>query len=188
MFSQTQYQDTAKLLGCDIATIKAVAEVESAGECFTRLGKLLCLFEGHKFYKYTEGKYAKSHPTLCYKRWTKQFYKKTSDAEYTERFMAASTLDQKAAMLSCSWGAFQILGEHHIRLGFDQVDDMLYFLKEKADNHLVMFGDFVISDPKLLKALRQKDWTTFARIYNGPEYKQNAYDVKLAMAYKKYAR
>jgi hypothetical protein len=187
MFNESQYQDVAQLLNCDIAAIKAVAQVESSGNCFTPKGRLLCLFEGHLFFKHTEGKYAKLYPTLCYKRWTKEFYKKDTDAEYSDRFSAAFLLDKNAAMMSTSWGAFQILGEHYIRLGFDQVGDMLDFLKASQDNHLALFGLFVESDKKLRRALQQRDWTTFARIYNGPGYKQNAYDTKLAMAYKKYS-
>lgn len=188
MFSKNQYQDVAQLLNCEVAAIKAVAEVESSGEGYTPQGRLMCLFEGHLFYKHTNGKYAQSHPNLCYKKWTKEFYKKNTDAEYVERFSVAFKLNPKAAMMSTSWGAFQILGEHYIRLDFDQVGDMLDFLKTDIDNHLALFGLFVKTDKKLLKALQTKDWTTFARIYNGPGFKTNAYDTKLAMAYKKFTK
>lgn len=34
--------------------------------------------------------------------------------------------------------------------------------------------------------LRNKDWGSFARRYNGPGYAQNKYDKKLAAAYEKY--
>lgn len=187
MFTKTQIQDTAQLLNCATAAIEAVAEVESNGKGFTPEGRLMCLFEGHLFFRHTKGKYAQSHPSLCYKRWTKEFYKKNYDQEYTERFSQAFRLDPKAAMLSTSWGAFQILGEHHTRLGFETVGDFLDFLKINEDNHLAAFGLFVESDPKLLKAIQTCDWTTFARIYNGPGYKANAYDTKMAMAYKRHS-
>ena len=174
------------MLHCDIAAIKAVAEVESNGNAFTVNNRLICLFEGHLFYKWTKGRFAKSHPTLCYKSWVKSFYKKDYDDEYTERFSVAFRLDAEAAMKATSWGAFQILGEHYIRLGFASVGDMLDFLKRDEDNHLTAFAKFVETDTRLLRALQQRDWATFARIYNGPAYKKNNYDTKLAKAYAKF--
>ena len=36
------------------------------------------------------------------------------------------------------------------------------------------------------KALKDKDWSTFAKLYNGPEYAKNKYDSKLSSAYLKY--
>ncbi|HAF23464.1 MAG TPA: hypothetical protein DCK93_11245, partial [Blastocatellia bacterium] len=38
----------------------------------------------------------------------------------------------------------------------------------------------------LAKYLRTKNWAAFARGYNGPKYKINPYDTKLAAAYKKF--
>jgi hypothetical protein len=51
--------------------------------------------------------------------------------------------------------------------------------------HLKAFATFV-SNAGLLPALKKKDWAAFAASYNGPEYKQNQYDTKLAQAYEKY--
>ena len=39
------------------------------------------------------------------------------------------------------------------------------------------------SGAALLKALQSRKWADFARLYNGPAYKENLYDVKLARAY-----
>ena len=35
----------------------------------------------------------------------------------------------------------------------------------------------------LVEWLREKDWANFARGYNGAEYHQNKYDLKLQQAY-----
>ena len=34
-------------------------------------GRVKILFQGRKFYQYTKGAYAQSHPTICYPKWTK---------------------------------------------------------------------------------------------------------------------
>jgi len=44
---------------------------KSAGVGFLSDGRVKILFQGRKFYKYTKGGYAQSHPTICYPKWTK---------------------------------------------------------------------------------------------------------------------
>ena len=36
-----------------------------------------------------------------------------------------------------------------------------------------------------MKALKDQSWPKFAELYNGPAYKENHYDVKLARAFEK---
>ena len=40
---------------------------------------------------------------------------------------------------------------------------------------------------ELQEAIQNKDWKTFARLYNGANYAVNKYDVKMAQSYKKYS-
>jgi site-specific recombinase XerC len=48
--------------------------------------------------------------------------------------------------------------------------------------------DFIASDSKMFTALHNNDWAGFAKRYNGPGYKKNKYDTKLASAYRKWVR
>jgi hypothetical protein len=73
---ESDFRAAAKLLKCDVAAIKAVAEVESSGNGFLSDGRVKILFEGHQFYKYTNGAYAASHPTICYKNGLSNFMQK----------------------------------------------------------------------------------------------------------------
>ena len=188
MFSAELYEKIATELQCEVAAIKAVAEVESDGRCFTPKGRLMCLFEGHVFSRLTNRKYDKSHPTLSYRKWVKTFYKRSYDDEYTERFSKAFALDPDAAMQSTSWGGFQIMGFHYKDLGFKNVGEMVDFLKESADNHLIAFARYIKAKPYINRALRNKDWAQFAKFYNGQGYKLNRYDSKLEAAYAKYSK
>ncbi len=43
---------------------------------------------------------------------------------------------------------------------------------------------FIKSYPNMYRALKEKDWATFARYYNGKNYHQFSYDIKLNAAYK----
>ena len=47
--SELDYQDIAKELGCKVAAIKAVADVESSGDVFFSNGKPKILYEAHIF-------------------------------------------------------------------------------------------------------------------------------------------
>lgn len=42
-----------------------------------------------------------------------------------------------------------------------------------------------LTDDDFNRTLQSKDWTAFAKCYNGPAYAQNRYDVKLEAAYRK---
>ena len=51
-------------------------------------------------------------------------------------------------------------------------------------DQLDAFVRYVRLDARMVKALQTADWSTFARLYNGPSYAANQYDTKLAAAYK----
>ena len=40
----------------------------------------------------------------------------------------------------------------------------------------------------LTDELQRQDWAGFARVYNGPAFRQNKYDEKLAAAYARFAK
>lgn len=186
MFSEEKYQEAAEILGCEIATIKAVSEIESGGRGFTDAGRLMVLFEGHWFSKYTKGKYDKQYPTISYRKFTKAFYKKDYDDEYVQRFSVAFKLDATAAMLSTSFGAFQIMGFQYKELGFKNVGEMVDYLKDNIDNHLALFVKLINGSIALKRHMQRKEWAAFAYLYNGSQYEKNKYDIRLAAAYKKF--
>lgn len=177
----SDYQRVATLLGCDIAAIIAVDVVESAGSGFLPDGRLKSLFEGHHFSKYTSRRFDNSHPTLSYKTWTKIYYR-NGPGEH-ERLTQAMSLDRRAALMSASFGRFQILGSNFKACGYLDVEQFYRALTESEANHLSAFANFVKSNKALLTAIRAHDWSTFAKVYNGPAYKANKYDTKLATAY-----
>ncbi|AZA64465.1 DUF3380 domain-containing protein [Chryseobacterium carnipullorum] len=66
--TEQDYINAAKELGCEVAAIKAVAEVESRGSGFLSSGEPKILFERHRFYKYTNGKYYNKKKLLTARR------------------------------------------------------------------------------------------------------------------------
>lgn len=184
LLTDNDFEVAAFLLECEVAAIKAVAEVESAGSGFLPDGRAKILFEGHIFYKYTKGQYAASHPTICYPTWTKAHYKGGA-AEY-ERLNEAEALDRVAARMATSFGRFQIMGMNFALCGFANVDDYVDAMQASEGEQLQAFCEYV-RHVGLAADLQTHNWAHFAKVYNGPEYWKNAYDKKLAAAYAKYA-
>jgi N-acetylmuramidase len=111
------FLDDAQRIGCEVEAMMAVAAVESSGSGFNPDGTPVSLFEGHWFSKLTKGVYDVSHPTISYPKWTREFYGKTWEAERA-RLQEAIALDRPAALMSASYGVFQIMGLNHGYCGF----------------------------------------------------------------------
>jgi len=177
---EADYVEAAKQLGVDVASIKAVAQVESLGDGFLSNGKPKILFEGHWFSNKSKRKYDKTHPTISFKSQTSKYYK-GKEAEYS-RYNAAKALDEAAAMESTSWGKFQIMGFNHKEAGYSTVQMFVKAMHVSEGEQLNAFINFIKSKG-LDDALKSRRWVDFAKGYNGKKYYINKYDEKLKQAY-----
>jgi len=184
--TEADYQAVARQLGVDVAAIKAVAEVEAAGDGFLPSGKPKILFEAHIFSDQTGGRYDRSHPNLSSPSWNRSLYGAGGEHQWT-RFNQAAQLNSDAAMKSASWGRFQIMGFNHKAAGFNTVGEFVDAMKRGEGEHLKAFANFIQSHPSMHNALKRHDWAAFARAYNGPGYAANQYDTKMADAYRRHA-
>jgi hypothetical protein len=184
MLTEQDFQDAATALGCDVAAIKAVCQVEAPRGGFNPDGTPTTLFEGHKFFKYTNGRFAVAAPDLCFKVWTRAHYGKGWQAEQ-ERLQRAIALDRDAAIKSASWGKFQIMGFNHSMVGHDTLQGFVNAMYAGEREQLLAFVRYV-QTAGLASALKEQDWAGFARGYNGPGYAENNYDTKMAAAFDKF--
>lgn len=185
LLTSGDFAAAALSLGCDVASIQAVAEVEAPKGGFGADGRPTILFEAHIFHGETGGRFTASHPHLSSKTWNRKLYAKTQDGEHA-RLTQAMKLDRKAALRSTSWGKFQIMGFNHVAAGYDYLDAFIAAMGLTERHQLDAFVSFLKSK-KLDAALREGRWKDFARGYNGARYAENQYDVKLAKAHAKYA-
>ena len=72
--SEADYAAAARLLRVDVASIKAVAEVEARGSGFLPSGRAKILFEAHVFSARTGHRYDTSHPGISSPRWNRALY------------------------------------------------------------------------------------------------------------------
>jgi peptidoglycan hydrolase-like protein with peptidoglycan-binding domain len=87
-----------------------------------------------------------------------------------------------AAVESCSWGLGQVMGAHWASLGYASVQALMDEAVDSVIGQINLMGRF-IGQNGLSEELRRKDWSEFARRYNGKDYRKNNYDVNMASAY-----
>ncbi len=183
--------DVAQVAGTmevEVAALRAVLAVESAGDGFDKAGRPKALFERHLFYRILKDKPAELAEAiaagLAYPKWGEKPYPKGSDAVYAE-IAAAYDIDADAALLSTSWGLGQVMGSNFKMVGCASVDQMVKQAMDAEVSQLRHMAGF-IKTSGLLPKMQALDWAGFAKGYNGPGYAKNQYDVKLAAAYTKF--
>lgn len=187
--TEKQIRDAAKRHNLPYAAVKAVIEVESRGAGFNADGSPKILFERHIFWRLlgeirwytTRLRIMALHPRVCnptpggYGRYSEQHAKLQTAVSY----------NREVALQSCSWGLGQVMGFHWKSLGYKSLQEFVNAMFESEAGQLDAMLRFIVKNG-LAKYMRQEDWAGFARRYNGPEYKKNRYDEKLAAAYRKY--
>ena len=176
--ADADFERAAKAIGCTVAAVRAVNQVESRGGFFAD-GRPKILYERHIFHRLTAGKFSAAHPDISNKAPRGYI---GGPAEYG-RLARAIALDRKAALQSASWGAFQIMGFNFKLAGFANVEDFVKAMVSGQGAQLDAFVAFVRKN-NLDDELVRLDWAGFARGYNGEDYRKNKYDVKLADAYR----
>ena len=99
---------------------------------------------------------------------------------------AAILFDRTAALKSASWGLGQIMGFNHVAAGYSTVEKFVIAMHESEGKQIEAMMQFIKHNPQMHLALRSSNFAQFARLYNGPAYRRNAYDTKLAAAYQQY--
>lgn len=176
------FNQAAQTLRCETAAIRSVCAVEAPNGGFLADGQVTILFERHKFYQFTSGKYFKSHPHLCNPK--PGGYGAAGQNQHN-KLAEAVALDREAALKSCSWGKFQIMGFNFKVAGFDTLQEFINAMSKSEGEQLKAFVNFLINS-KLDDELRRLDFKGFAAGYNGSKYYINKYDTKMLAQYKKY--
>lgn len=187
--SKTDIIAVANDLNVEPAALKAVIDVEAAGNGFDNQGRPTILFEPHVFWDelgkihyYTKrAELAKKHNGLLSPKWDKSLYRIGGSSH--DKLKIAADLHWEAAHKSASWGLGQIMGFNAQKIGYATLKDFIDDMYESEAKQLKAMGMFLKANG-LISKLHRHDWAGFARGYNGSAYAKNQYDVKLANAYK----
>lgn len=186
--SAEAFEAAAHRLGVDVRCIRAVASVESGRfGAFLDNGEPVILFERHVFSRMTSRRF--DGATMSPYPWGLLSDRRAGGygpvSVQHRKLRAAVHFDHEAALQSCSWGLFQIMGYNYGACGFDNLQAFVNAMYESVDRHLEAFVAFIEFHPRMHNALRDLDWLTFALLYNGPAQKD--YDKRLAAAYEALA-
>lgn len=181
---QTWVRELSKVNKVPFEVMMAIIEVETPGNGFdTKTGKILIQFEPSWFKKHEPyaptGAWSVNKVDVQSKEWI--------------AFNNAFAINKEAAMKSTSIGVPQIMGFHFARLGYKTVGAMWDDFKRGEYQQVLALFRFVLTDVKLLKAVREKNYHMIAYIYNGSAYKEmakkwgrEAYDISLRKATDKW--
>lgn len=195
-----------------MAHVLAVRELESNGSGMIRdTNQPKILFEGHQFYRLlkdagvTQGKLDEltaSHPDIVYKKWDKMHYRNLTGEwgrlDEARRLCAEITAGtilpagcksaEHIADMAASWGLFQIMGFNWRLCGCSDVPNFVAMSATEA-GQTELFLKYLSgrNDGALIKALAEQNWSEFARLYNGPRFRENRYDIRLKQAFDKFA-
>lgn len=221
-----EWTEAANRIECEAAVLQAFAEVESGGRSsFWRLNKAdganipALLYERHYFSRLTNHKHDAEHPDIS---WPSGYRKKSllgkddkklhdgridADDVYSDyasaylRLINAYRLDPDAALKSCSWGKFQIMGDNFRLCSSEDIGDFVDSMCTSELKQIALVAEFIRNKPRAWKvsknkalgkeislwdAVKTKNWQAIAFNYNGPGYKTFNYDTKLKAAYEKY--
>jgi uncharacterized protein YraI len=178
----------ANLLNIPVNVVVAVIVAESGGQGFGPDGRMIIRFENHIFFGYWGRNNQETFDRhFQFNRTTPAagFRDHTFRADLTQPFQPfhgnqslewqafnfARGLDEASAMFSISMGAPQVMGFNFSTLGYTSVQDMFQAFSRSIHAQLIGVFDFVrrpnIGSPAI-RALQNRDYLTFASIYNGP--------------------
>lgn len=226
--TEKDWAEVARTLECEAEVLMAIAKVESGGSsAFWRLmdgqgGHVpAILYERHHFSRLSAHAHDKDHPDISWPvgyRTRKQLGKedkKMHDGKVDEddiyagyatsylRLVNAYRLDPDAALKSCSWGKFQIMGANHELCGEPNLRRFVNKMCTSEAAQISLLAGFIRSKPQAWKnpknrklgkeislwdAVKAKDWRGIAFNYNGPAYETYQYHIKLENAYAQYKR
>lgn len=178
----------ARQLGVELAALVAIVEVESAGKIFARVNGLdvpVIRWEGHYFYRLTKNgirdravKEGLASPQAG------AIGNPSSQAARYDMLSRAAMVDAAAAYQSISIGVGQVMGVHYASLGFESPEAMFQRAAEGLAGQVDLMIRFIDKN-ELVDEIRRKDWSAFARAYNGPAYARNGYHTKMEAAYRR---
>ncbi|MDD6723780.1 MAG: N-acetylmuramidase family protein [Bacteroidales bacterium] len=185
------FREVAEELGVEVATIKAVVEIEAGAkhEGFWANGKPIINFDLSMFRKFAArnkinlSRYQRSHAVVFAKPNRARYG--SYQAAQQARLDAARTIDDKTAIEGTFWGMFQLGGFNWKVCGTSSPDEFVRLMSRSERDQLELFAEF-IRETGMLPLLKAKNWSAFARRFNGPSYARRGYHTRLARAYAKH--
>lgn len=172
----------------DPRLLHAFADVESGGRSgLGPAGLPVIAYEGHWFRKFTKKQFDKDYPLLSYPYVCKagsEWRENNANQETAWKTLnSAIELDKSAALQSCSWGMFQVMGFNFEVLGYATVVEFVSAMYSEL-GQLDAFVRYCKKKRGMIDAMINKEYALLAFLYNGKDF--GDYDKRIKKAYKRH--
>lgn len=177
------FRKVAAELEVEVAAIKAVVSIEagSAMKGFWAPGVPVINFDRTMYNKYARTAKSKAGNKNAK---VPSGLKGYALQEWTQ-LVNARKVNEQGANLGTFWGMFQIGGFNYKVCGCESIQEFVDLMSYSELEQLELFASF-IRNTGYVNDLRVKNWSAFARKYNGPSYARRGYHTKMANAYAKF--
>lgn len=179
----------AEEMGVEEAALLAVIRVESGGVTGYNIGGRLepaIRYEGHYFDKLCDANVrARARAAGVSSPKAGAIKNPKTQADRWALVVRAANIDREAAYMSCSYGVGQVMGSHWKLLGYQSVHDLVKEARSGFVGQVRLMVRFIRKN-NLIHALKDRDWSAFARVYNGKNYRKNKYDELLEKFYREF--
>ncbi|GBU20615.1 hypothetical protein R80B4_00494 [Fibrobacteres bacterium R8-0-B4] len=175
IIGDVEFNDAAKKLGVEVELMKAIGEKESRGLGFRRVGQATILFERHRMREHLVAtkKYSPAKIDELMEKYPGIV--NTKSGNYTpssyDKLQTAKTIDVDCAIMSCSWGRFQVMGENFLWGKYSSPQELELAMNACDLQQFKYFVAFLEKKHGMLNALLSKNWEKIAECYNGKEWK-----------------
>lgn len=170
--------------------VQAVAFVESSGSGWQKDGLPKILYERHYFYRLTKGQFGTSEFSNASAGGYTLDADKDGINDSWEKMCMGAKFDIMAAFQSVSVSMFQVMVDHHEKLGYKRPWDMIWEISQSEKAHYELMARWIVLNGKIM-ALSKIDGNPencrdFAKFWNGSGYAEKGYHVKIAEAFKRF--
>lgn len=181
--TDADFRKAAEELGVEVAAIKAVVRIEAGAkmEGFWAPGVPVINFDRSMYNKSRAPRSVKASSSEKVPDGIKSTYGRR---EWSQ-LVAARKVNLDKANMGTFWGMFQIGGFNYKLCGCSSVQEFVDRMSYSEFEQLELFCNF-IRNSGMLDALKAKNWSSFARKYNGPSYARRGYHTRMASEYRKF--
>lgn len=184
-------REVERATGTPAAALVAIAIVETNARAFAPVGEgrePLIRFEGHVFDRRLSDDKRRIARTAGLSAPRGGQIRNPAGQEARWRLLAqAAAIDANAAYEATSWGLGQVMGLHWPKLGYASAAALAAEARRSAEGQFALVARFLKTGP-FAERLERGDWAGFARLYNGTGFAANAYDRKIAGAFRQASR
>lgn len=183
--SDEDYRIVAEELGVEVAAMKAVVRIEAGASLqgFVAPGVPVVNFDRAMYNKAKPSGKAKAPASSHVPA---GITNARARSEWSQ-LIAARKVNREKADMGTFWGMFQIGGFNYKLCGCATVQEFVDRMCHSEFEQLQLFANF-ITNTGMVNDLRNKNWSAFARKYNGAGYASRGYHTRMAQAYAKYKK